>query len=462
MVGDRPSVERVSAPAFVGREPELAALGRALARPPAAVLVAAEPGAGKSRLVQEFLAGSRHRMLVAVCPPLLEALTLGPIVDAIRQVREGLAGLVLGPAAGALRPLLPEWAPYLPPALRPEAGELPQRLLFRGLSDVLDALGATGLVVEDAHWADPVTIEFLRFLAGEQRSRLVVTYRPAELPASSPLRRLPTATELALPPLDAAQTARMISSMLDGRRVSEMLVRSVHEWTGGLPLAVAESVRLLRDPPAELPVPPVLRDSVLERVRRLSPAAQRVLAATAVLAGEGDPQLIAAVGLDPAQAPSAIAEAVAAGLLRQSGQPAFRHPFMAQAVYEAIPGAERRRLHRLAGDPNKRPGWAELRGQLDWLLAQQRNLTAARSEPERRWRGGRRGYGTRPSPRELEVIRLVLAGRTNREIAVALQKSPRTVAGQLASAMRKLGVSSRTELAVRAVEAGLVHDGLGA
>jgi DNA-binding CsgD family transcriptional regulator len=79
-------------------------------------------------------------------------------------------------------------------------------------------------------------------------------------------------------------------------------------------------------------------------------------------------------------------------------------------------------------------------------------------EVRRPWRGGRRGYGSQPSPRELEVVRLVLAGKTNREIADALCKSPRTVAGQLGSVMRKLGVSSRTELAVRVVEAGLLPD----
>jgi DNA-binding CsgD family transcriptional regulator/tetratricopeptide (TPR) repeat protein len=87
-----------------------------------------------------------------------------------------------------------------------------------------------------------------------------------------------------------------------------------------------------------------------------------------------------------------------------------------------------------------------------------RQLRERGVEVRRPWRGGRRGYGSAPSPRELEVIRLVLAGKTNREIADALCKSPRTVAGQLGSVMRKLGVSSRTELAVRVVEAGLLPD----
>jgi DNA-binding NarL/FixJ family response regulator len=84
-------------------------------------------------------------------------------------------------------------------------------------------------------------------------------------------------------------------------------------------------------------------------------------------------------------------------------------------------------------------------------LLRQRGVKAPRV-----WRGGRRGYGDRLSPRELEVVRLVVTGLTNREIAEALQRSPKTVDTQLNSAMRKLGVSSRTALAVNAVEAGLV------
>jgi DNA-binding CsgD family transcriptional regulator len=68
--------------------------------------------------------------------------------------------------------------------------------------------------------------------------------------------------------------------------------------------------------------------------------------------------------------------------------------------------------------------------------------------PTDRPRPGRPGYGDRLSPRELEVVELLLNGLTNREIAVALSRSPKTVATQLNSAMRKHGVATRTALAV--------------
>ena len=49
----------------------------------------------------------------------------------------------------------------------------------------------------------------------------------------------------------------------------------------------------------------------------------------------------------------------------------------------------------------------------------------------------------------------MVAGKTNREIGRVLAKSPATVDQQLRSAMRKLNVSSRTALAVAAVETGV-------
>jgi DNA-binding CsgD family transcriptional regulator len=71
-------------------------------------------------------------------------------------------------------------------------------------------------------------------------------------------------------------------------------------------------------------------------------------------------------------------------------------------------------------------------------------------------RRGRQGYGLRLSPRELEVTALVAEGLTNRQIAERLFLAHRTVDRHLSGAMRKLGVSSRTTLALAAAEAGLL------
>jgi DNA-binding CsgD family transcriptional regulator len=61
------------------------------------------------------------------------------------------------------------------------------------------------------------------------------------------------------------------------------------------------------------------------------------------------------------------------------------------------------------------------------------------------------------SRRELEVVRHVAAGRTNREIAQELFLSPRTVDMHLRNVLRKLDCRSRVEAAQRAGELGLLE-----
>jgi len=69
----------------------------------------------------------------------------------------------------------------------------------------------------------------------------------------------------------------------------------------------------------------------------------------------------------------------------------------------------------------------------------------ARSELRRI--GGRRASGSELSETERQIVDLVVAGRKNSEAAAELSLSPNTVAWNLTKIYRKLGVSSRTELA---------------
>jgi DNA-binding CsgD family transcriptional regulator/tetratricopeptide (TPR) repeat protein len=364
-------------PGFVGRNREVAVLSRALAEP-AVVLVEGEAGIGKSRLLQEFLATApgNERILVGVCPPFRESLTLGPIVDAVRQARDCVAGLNLSALAGALRPLFPEWTEHLPPAPEPLSDpSAAQHRLFRALAELINRLGVTVLAVEDVHWADGATLDFLLFLACRlpQQVSLAVTYRPEDVPPTSPLLRLSsrlpaTTTQLriTLEPLDVPGTASMVSSMLGGQAVSTTFATFLHQRTDGVPLAVEESVRLLSDradlvrdnrgwrrrSAGELQVPPTVRDAVLERVQRLGAPAHRVLQACAVLGEPVDGSVVVRIaGLSNDEARIGLTEAVGCGMLREDakGQVSFRHVLTRRAVYEAIPAVERRRLHLCAG-----------------------------------------------------------------------------------------------------------------
>ena len=136
----------ICAPGFVGREREMTALGEVLSAPPAVVWIEGEAGIGKSRLLREYLAtptGRANRVLLACCPPLRHPHTLGPVVDAVRQAADQVGDLPLSPLAGALRPLFPEWAVDLPPALGPaEDATAVRHRVFRALAELLGCLSA--------------------------------------------------------------------------------------------------------------------------------------------------------------------------------------------------------------------------------------------------------------------------------------------------------------------------------
>lgn len=369
----------VHAPAFVGREGELAAITSALEHTPSFVLIEGEAGIGKSRLLREVLALEvmrDRRVLVAACPPVREPFPLGPIVDALRGANRTVAGVKLSPLAGALRPLFPEWAADLPPAPEPmpDARAVRHRLLS-ALVELVERLGVETLVVEDAHWADAATLELLLMLPARMSSGIsvVLTYRPEDVPSDSLLRQLTSrrmsgVTELRveLTSLTAEETRALVASMLAADQISAEFVTFLHGATGGLPLALEECVRLMRDrrdivhqdgrwariPMDELRVPATVRDSVLERVARLSPDAQRVLEAAAVLGAPSDESTFAAVaGLGERETRLGLGDGIASRLLAESspGQLVFRHALAAKAVYEAIPSSERRHMHLLTG-----------------------------------------------------------------------------------------------------------------
>jgi DNA-binding NarL/FixJ family response regulator len=64
--------------------------------------------------------------------------------------------------------------------------------------------------------------------------------------------------------------------------------------------------------------------------------------------------------------------------------------------------------------------------------------------------------GGRLSPRELEVVRLLVRGCSNQEIATELHLSVNTVRNHLQAVLRKLAVASRLEAAAAAIRLGLV------
>ena len=364
---------RLSSPVLVGRTEELGSLLRAASDPPALILVEGEAGVGKTRLVEELLDApglDGSNRYVGDCQSLVEPFPLGPVLEALRNARPDRKRL--GPITGVLRPLLPELAPLLPEPPDPLADRLAERhRLFRALRELLDALGRTVLVLEDLHWADELTLEFLRFLCPQLPPELTVvcTCRREEVPVSSVphslAAHLPSQTarlELWLRPLDKAEVRTLAGEILEAEEISQEFADYLFEGSGGLPFAVEEVLRFLenredlirrkgawvRRSLDDLAVPGAVREFVLERLGTLEPSAQALVRASAVLGVQAGEELLARVAdLRSGRTEKALAEALSAALLVEASENLFclRHDLARQAVEEAVPPPVRRRFH---------------------------------------------------------------------------------------------------------------------
>ena len=167
---------------------------------------------------------------------------------------------------------------------------------------------------------------------------------------------------LSLPPLDVPDVRKLVGAILQVDEVSEEFAAYVCERTHGIPSAVEEVLRLLEERRGavradrswarraleELEVPTAVRDSILERLGRLRPDAQRVSEAAAVLGAPAtEEQLARVAGLSPGRASKGLAQALSVALLHEQDEGCFgfRHTLACQAVFEAIPRPERRQLH---------------------------------------------------------------------------------------------------------------------
>lgn len=350
-------------------------MAAAVSAPPSVVVIDGEAGVGKTRLVAELASRPElhdRRLLFGRCHRIRESFPLGPVIDALRELGGELSGARLSPVVGALRPLLPELAALLPEAPDPLDDRAADRhRVFRALVEVLDTVSPVVMVLEDLHWADEQTIDFLAYLLSESPAELaiVLTFRgedvdphvralAAKLPGSV------SRTDVKLAPFDARQTGALAVAILDADQVSEEFATYLCERASGLPFAIEELLALLRARGTlvqrgggwarraldELDVPSSIRDSVLERVGRLSDAARAVLEAAAVLQVPVFLEvLFATCRLGRPDAARGAEEALESGLFAEDGEAVgWRHLLAAQAVYEEIPGLRRRDLHSRA------------------------------------------------------------------------------------------------------------------
>jgi len=322
------------------RTGELAALDRSLADAGegrgSLVLVSGEAGIGKTALVRAFCDAHRDgaRALWGVCDPLFTPRPLGPLLDVAEVVGGEVAELV---QAGA--------GPHdVTMALRRELGRRPPTIM----------------VIDDAHWADEATLDVIRLLASRLegvRAVVIVTYRD-ELDRWHPLRVVigeigagQAITRVRLPPFSLQAVTSLAAR--HGASPAELYGK-----TRGNPFFVTEVLGA-----GDLGVPATVRDAVLARAARLSPAARELLEAVAIAPSQTELWLVDTLIQD---AGGRLEECVAGGMLTvQSGSVSFRHELARQALEETIDEPRKVRLHRavlaaLAEPPAGAPDLARL------------------------------------------------------------------------------------------------------
>jgi serine/threonine protein kinase/predicted ATPase len=358
------------------------------------VFLTGEPGLGKSRLVhtlKDHVQGSMGEEEVDApviewrCSPHYQHTGLRPAIDFYEKALgfrpeeppSGRFDRLLSRVAkyGLDRPeVVPLWAALLslptpdrfqPLALSPaRQREETFRLVLEWLH--VRAAGRPVLfIVEDLHWADPSTLEFLgQFLAEFQDDRVlsVFTFRPEFTP---PWPAASHHTTLSLTRLTRRQVADLVRKKA-GAAVSDDVVEQVYDRAGGVPLFVEEFTKMVQEATgsdvvgtsgvrgrARLSheIPSTLQDLVMARLDRME-GGRELAQLAAVLGREFTHELLAAIApVDGPVLEAELARLAQADILYAKGRPprctyTFKHALLEDALYNALVKGKRQQYHR--------------------------------------------------------------------------------------------------------------------
>lgn len=339
---------------LAGRAEEAETLARSWAKAEAgdgqAVLLSGEAGVGKSRLVADLierLAAQPHRRLRYYCSPQHTASAFYPITSQLERA----AGPAPTDTADKLDALLARTSPSI-------ATETPAQRRQRTLDALVDQVEGLAcvepvlLVFEDAHWADPSSLEWLgRVIERISRLRLlvIVTFRPEFTP---PWSEAAGVTTLGLDRLSKGDASAMIDRLAAGRTLPPKVRSDIVERADGIPLFVQEMTRavLEADGSASDAVPATLQASLLSRLDRLGDA-KEVAQLGAAIGREFSRDLLASVaGKSVAELDRSLDRLVAAGLLFRRQPPPhatylFNHALVQDAAYGTLLREARRTIH---------------------------------------------------------------------------------------------------------------------
>ncbi len=374
---------------FVGRHAEMdvlrGALEDALSSRGRLILLAGEPGIGKTRTAEELAAHARRRgarVLWGRCYDGEGAPAFWPWLQVIRayaHARDPSAlAAVMGPGAIDIAQIAVEVRERLPQLPAADAiGPEPARFrLFDSIAVFLRNASADEplvLVLDDLHSADRSSLLLLQFVTPEvveSRVLLIASYRHTELRRRHPLAetlgelaRSPSTQRVMLRGLADEDVSRLVETIA-GEKPSEAAVAAVCRQTEGnpffinelVPLLVAEG-RLRRGTPASwnLAVPQGVREIIGRRLDGLSPECNRILTLASVIGREFELAVLEGLGgLGRDELLAVLEEALAARLVvevpRTAGRYAFSHGLIRDTLYEELPTARRMPLHRQIGE----------------------------------------------------------------------------------------------------------------
>jgi len=377
-----------------GRDAELTALDQCWSRAERGeggiVLVTGEPGIGKSRLVDSFIAGRQwhYARTIRLAASAFDGDSpLRPFIDWFHSAADleaaDSADLRLARLAAMLEGSADERARAQPIlerllGLRSEEDQVP-RLRERILDVVAGQLLAIAerqplcLVVEDLHWLDPTSRELLEVLAGRigaRRIMLIVTAR--EGPEANRVAGLPHAVSLRLGRLGAEDCAGMVRALFGGQRVPNYVTRLIARKTDGIPLFVEEFLRVVGrrfdvldwnaislDELGPVKIPASLHDALMARLDPSGPA-KEVAQVAAVIGRRCRHDILAAAARLPAsQLQESLNVLASLGVLADETVDghrwlSFGHALVRDTAYDSILRDRKQELHARVAEALRR------------------------------------------------------------------------------------------------------------
>jgi class 3 adenylate cyclase/predicted ATPase len=378
--------------ALVGREEETELMLRRWSRAKSGegqvVLLSGEAGIGKSRLTAallESVAREPHTRLRYFCSPQHTDSAFYPIIgqteraagllhdDTAQQKLDKLDALlaqtstpIQNVALIAEMLALPNDGRY--PTLELAPQQRRQRMLeaLTAQMEVLSRQKPVLMIFEDAHWADPTSLEAFSRVVDRIRTLrvlLLVTFRPE---FDAPWVGRPYVTTLIINRLTEREAGAMIDRIVGNKRLPANIHQDIIERTDGIPLFVEEMTKAVLEaesqgaaeqaaaavPSSALAVPASLHASLMARLDRLG-SAREVAQVGAAIGREFSHALLASVArqLEP-ELGSELDHLIAAGLLFRRGMPPhatylFKHALVRDAAYGSLLRNQRQQLHAL-------------------------------------------------------------------------------------------------------------------